>query len=146
MAGHWANAKKTPIPGSDLMFPLKFVVAKKRRISIIKQSESLGGTIVHPSRIVRSHPRLLRRPGGFATNATSRTLARQTCTQRASTRTYSLSLLSMAGHPKWSKVKHIKARVDARKGKMFSRFSQEISISASDGGGDPDLSPTLPRP
>lgn len=49
----------------------------------------------------------------------------------------------MAGHNKWSKVKHIKARVDARKGKMFSRFSQEISIAARDGGGDPDLNPRL---
>lgn len=49
----------------------------------------------------------------------------------------------MAGHNKWSKVKHIKARVDARKGKVFSRFSHEISIAARDGGGDPDLNPRL---
>lgn len=49
----------------------------------------------------------------------------------------------MAGHNKWSKVKHIKARVDAKKGKAFSRFSQEISIAARDGGGDPDLNPRL---
>ena len=49
----------------------------------------------------------------------------------------------MAGHNKWSKVKHIKARVDARKGKVFSRFAQEISIAARDGGGDPDLNPRL---
>jgi YebC/PmpR family DNA-binding regulatory protein len=49
----------------------------------------------------------------------------------------------MAGHNKWSKVKHIKARVDARRGRIFSRFSQEISIAARDGGGDPDLNPRL---
>ncbi len=49
----------------------------------------------------------------------------------------------MAEHNKWSKVKHIKARVDARKGKLFSRFSQEISIAARDGGGAPDLNPRL---
>lgn len=49
----------------------------------------------------------------------------------------------MAGHNKWSKVKHIKARVDARRGKLFSRFSQEISVAARDGGGDPDLNPRL---
>ena len=42
----------------------------------------------------------------------------------------------MAGHNKWSKVKRIKAHVDARKGKIFSRFAQEISIAARDGGGD----------
>jgi YebC/PmpR family DNA-binding regulatory protein len=49
----------------------------------------------------------------------------------------------MAGHNKWSKVKHIKARVDAKKGKVFGRFSQEITIAARDGGGDPDLNPRL---
>lgn len=49
----------------------------------------------------------------------------------------------MAGHNKWSKVKHIKARVDAKKGKVFSRFSKEISIAARDGGGDPSMNPSL---
>ena len=49
----------------------------------------------------------------------------------------------MAGHNKWSKVKHIKARVDARNDKVFSRFSHEISIATHDGGGDPDLNPRL---
>ena len=29
----------------------------------------------------------------------------------------------MAGHNKWSKVKHIKAREDAKKGKAFSHIS-----------------------
>jgi YebC/PmpR family DNA-binding regulatory protein len=49
----------------------------------------------------------------------------------------------MSGHNKWSKVKHIKARVDAKKGKVFGRFAQEITIAARDGGGDPDLNPRL---
>ena len=49
----------------------------------------------------------------------------------------------MAGHNKWSKVKHIKAREDAKKGKVFSRFSKEISIAARDGGGDPGMNPRL---
>ena len=49
----------------------------------------------------------------------------------------------MAGHNKWSKVKHIKAREDAKKGKIFSKFAHEISIAARDGGGDPDLNPRL---
>ncbi|MFT5468960.1 MAG: YebC/PmpR family DNA-binding regulatory protein [Verrucomicrobiales bacterium] len=49
----------------------------------------------------------------------------------------------MAGHNKWSKVKHIKARVDAKKGKVFSRFSKEISIASRDGGGDPSMNPSL---
>lgn len=43
----------------------------------------------------------------------------------------------MAGHNKWSKVKHIKARVDAIKGKVFSKCAHEIAITARDGGGDP---------
>tara|TARA_R110002096_G_scaffold4493_10_gene20841 strand:+ start:9413 stop:10168 length:756 start_codon:yes stop_codon:yes gene_type:complete len=49
----------------------------------------------------------------------------------------------MAGHNKWSKVKHIKAREDAKKGKAFSKLSKEISIAARDGGGDPSMNPRL---
>ncbi|MFC7337141.1 YebC/PmpR family DNA-binding transcriptional regulator [Haloferula chungangensis] len=49
----------------------------------------------------------------------------------------------MAGHNKWSKVKHIKARVDAIKGKVFSKCAHEIAIAARDGGGDPTLNHRL---
>ncbi|MEM9281615.1 MAG: YebC/PmpR family DNA-binding transcriptional regulator [Verrucomicrobiota bacterium] len=49
----------------------------------------------------------------------------------------------MAGHNKWSKVKHIKARVDAKRGKVFSRLARDIAVAARDGGGDPDLNPRL---
>jgi len=48
----------------------------------------------------------------------------------------------MAGHNKWSKVKHIKARVDAIKGKVFSKCAHEIAIAARDGG-DPAMNPRL---
>jgi YebC/PmpR family DNA-binding regulatory protein len=48
----------------------------------------------------------------------------------------------MAGHSKWSKVKHIKAREDAKKGKIFSKCAHEIALAAR-GGGDPDLNPRL---
>ncbi len=41
----------------------------------------------------------------------------------------------MAGHNKWSKVKHIKARVDAKKGKIFSKLAHEITVAAREGGG-----------
>ena len=44
----------------------------------------------------------------------------------------------MAGHNKWSKVKRQKAVTDGRKGKVFSRLSREITISAKAGGGDPE--------
>jgi YebC/PmpR family DNA-binding regulatory protein len=42
----------------------------------------------------------------------------------------------MAGHNKWSKVKRLKAVTDARKGKVFSRLSREITLAAKSGGGD----------
>jgi YebC/PmpR family DNA-binding regulatory protein len=43
----------------------------------------------------------------------------------------------MAGHNKWSKVKHIKAKVDAVKGRIFSKCAHEIALAARAGGGDP---------
>ena len=49
----------------------------------------------------------------------------------------------MAGHNKWSKVKHIKERVDAKKGKVFSKMSRELTIAAKSGGGDPDANARL---
>ena len=49
----------------------------------------------------------------------------------------------MAGHNKWSKVKHIKARVDAVKGRVFSKCSHEIALAARAGGGDPAANPRL---
>ena len=49
----------------------------------------------------------------------------------------------MAGHNKWSKVKHIKAVVDAKRGKVFSKFSKEITIAAKIGGSNPDMNPRL---
>lgn len=49
----------------------------------------------------------------------------------------------MAGHNKWSKVKHIKARVDAIKGRVFSKCAHEIAIAARAGGGDPLLNARL---
>jgi len=44
----------------------------------------------------------------------------------------------MAKHNKWSKVKRLKAVTDARKGKVFSRLSRDITLAAKAGGGDPD--------
>ena len=44
----------------------------------------------------------------------------------------------MAGHNKWSKVKRLKAVTDARKGKVFSRLSRDITQAAKAGGGDPE--------
>ena len=41
-----------------------------------------------------------------------------------------------AGHNKWSKVKHIKARVDVIRGRVFSKCAHEIALAARSGGGD----------
>ena len=49
----------------------------------------------------------------------------------------------MAGHSKWSKVKRFKGALDAKRGKIFSRFSKEIMVAARMGGGDLNLNPRL---
>lgn len=49
----------------------------------------------------------------------------------------------MAGHNKWSKVKHIKAVVDAKRGKVFSKFSKELTVAAKLGGSNPELNARL---
>lgn len=49
----------------------------------------------------------------------------------------------MAGHSKWAQIKHKKAQVDARKGKVFTKIVKEISIAARLGGGDPANNPRL---
>jgi YebC/PmpR family DNA-binding regulatory protein len=49
----------------------------------------------------------------------------------------------MSGHSKWAQTKHKKAVVDARRGKLFSRITKEISVSARLGGGNPDMNPRL---
>jgi YebC/PmpR family DNA-binding regulatory protein len=49
----------------------------------------------------------------------------------------------MSGHSKWSSIKHKKAVVDSKRGKVFSRISKELSVAARLGGGDPDMNPRL---
>jgi YebC/PmpR family DNA-binding regulatory protein len=49
----------------------------------------------------------------------------------------------MAGHSKWAKVKNFKGAIDAKRGKIFSKLSKEISIAARLGGGDPEMNPRL---
>ena len=43
----------------------------------------------------------------------------------------------MAGHSHWAGIKHKKAIVDAKKGKVFSKIAKQIAIAARHGGGDP---------
>src|SRR5438094_206407 len=49
----------------------------------------------------------------------------------------------MAGHSKWSKVKHIKGVLDVRRGKIFSKCSREITVAAKMGGGDAAMNARL---
>lgn len=49
----------------------------------------------------------------------------------------------MSGHSKWSSIKHKKAAVDAKRGKVFTKIIKEITVAARMGGGDPDANPRL---
>jgi len=49
----------------------------------------------------------------------------------------------VAGHSKWAQIKHKKAQVDAKKGKIFTKIVKEISVAARLGGGDPEKNPRL---
>lgn len=49
----------------------------------------------------------------------------------------------MSGHSKWSKIKTFKGALDAKRGKIFSKLSKEITIAAKIGGGDPNMNPRL---
>jgi YebC/PmpR family DNA-binding regulatory protein len=42
----------------------------------------------------------------------------------------------MSGHNKWSSIKHKKGAADAKRSKMFSKFSKEITVAAKMGGTD----------
>ena len=44
----------------------------------------------------------------------------------------------MSGHSKWHTIKHKKAAVDAKRGKIFTRLIKEITMAARTGGGDPE--------
>ncbi|MFQ5845126.1 MAG: YebC/PmpR family DNA-binding transcriptional regulator [Planctomycetota bacterium] len=45
----------------------------------------------------------------------------------------------MAGHSHWAGIKHRKAAVDAKRGKVFSKLAKAIISAAREGGGDPAL-------
>jgi YebC/PmpR family DNA-binding regulatory protein len=49
----------------------------------------------------------------------------------------------MAGHSKWANIQHRKKAVDAKRGKVFTRVNRELSVSAREGGSDPDANPRL---
>jgi YebC/PmpR family DNA-binding regulatory protein len=48
----------------------------------------------------------------------------------------------MSGHSKWATIKHKKAALDSKRGKVFTRIIKEIMIAARQGG-DPEMNPRL---
>jgi YebC/PmpR family DNA-binding regulatory protein len=49
----------------------------------------------------------------------------------------------MSGHNKWASIKHKKAATDSKRGKLFSKLSKELTVSAKTGGGDASSNPRL---
>ncbi|MEM0929465.1 MAG: YebC/PmpR family DNA-binding transcriptional regulator [Pseudomonadota bacterium] len=49
----------------------------------------------------------------------------------------------MAGHSKWANIQHRKGRQDAKRSKMFSKLSKEITVAAKMGAPDPAFNPRL---
>ena len=43
----------------------------------------------------------------------------------------------MSGHSHWASIKHKKGAADAKRSKVFSKLSKEITVAVKDGGGDP---------
>lgn len=49
----------------------------------------------------------------------------------------------MSGHSKWSTIKRKKGAADAKRGALFGKLSRAITVSAKEGGGDPEMNPNL---
>jgi YebC/PmpR family DNA-binding regulatory protein len=49
----------------------------------------------------------------------------------------------MSGHSKWATIKHKKGAADASRGKLFAKLIRQVEVAAREGGGDPEMNPTL---
>jgi len=49
----------------------------------------------------------------------------------------------MSGHSKWATIKHKKAALDAKRGRVFTKLIKEITVAARIGGGDQGGNPRL---
>ena len=49
----------------------------------------------------------------------------------------------MAGHSHWAGIKHKKALIDNKRGKLWGKLSKAVIVAAKMGGGDPDQNPRL---
>ncbi|HET9541628.1 MAG TPA: YebC/PmpR family DNA-binding transcriptional regulator [Acidimicrobiales bacterium] len=49
----------------------------------------------------------------------------------------------MSGHSKWATIKHKKGAADIKRGKLFGKLIRQVEVAAREGGGDPEMNPTL---
>jgi YebC/PmpR family DNA-binding regulatory protein len=49
----------------------------------------------------------------------------------------------MSGHSKWAGIKHQKAANDAKRGNVFTKLGNTITIAAKQAGGDSNMNPSL---
>ncbi|MBI4551715.1 MAG: YebC/PmpR family DNA-binding transcriptional regulator, partial [Candidatus Latescibacteria bacterium] len=49
----------------------------------------------------------------------------------------------MSGHSKWSTIKRKKEKIDAQRGKLFTKLIKELAVAARQGGGDIEANPRL---
>jgi len=49
----------------------------------------------------------------------------------------------MSGHSHWSNIQHKKGKEDAKRGKLFSKLSNQIIRAAQEGGSDPEFNIAL---
>lgn len=49
----------------------------------------------------------------------------------------------MAGHSHWAQIKRKKAKIDAQRGKIFTKIIREITIAVREGGPNPETNPRL---
>jgi YebC/PmpR family DNA-binding regulatory protein len=49
----------------------------------------------------------------------------------------------MSGHSKWATIRRKKEKVDAARGKVFTKLIREISLAARDGGSNVEANPRL---
>ncbi|MFH1779299.1 MAG: YebC/PmpR family DNA-binding transcriptional regulator [Candidatus Omnitrophota bacterium] len=49
----------------------------------------------------------------------------------------------MSGHSKWAGIKHKKALMDVKKGRVFTKLIKELTVAAKEGGADPEANPRL---
>jgi YebC/PmpR family DNA-binding regulatory protein len=49
----------------------------------------------------------------------------------------------MSGHSKWATIKRKKGKLDAQRGRVFTKLIKEITVAAREGGGDQEANPRL---